>query len=392
MYKEYVDPLLNLLGSERMHVGARELLRFAERIPASLPLVEYVGNGGRRFTDPRLYVQVGGNTETCFTLANPLVVGAGWDKVGGAELAFGHLGFAGVTVGTVLPHAQYGNEKPRQFMLAGGVAWNALGFNSPGMAKVERNLARYHSSYSGFVKPYWRDHQPAGILPIRIGVSVGKNRDVDNRDAPQAHAEVIDALYHLADWFEHAVSSPNTEGLRKLQEKEVLIDILQAGNAAMDACGQRKPVFVKASPDLSLDAALEMAHVVIDNGATGIIFGNTTSNDAIKNKYGRVLGDGRLRGRGGLSGDDHEFRKLSTNLIRHVYRETKGAIMLWGAGGVKDTDAALEKIFAGASALQIVTAIRGEGPRVASNINRGLVALIEAYGVKHVSELVGRSV
>jgi dihydroorotate dehydrogenase len=388
MYKELIDPTLNLLDSEFMHVATRRALRLAERIPGGLKAVEYLGNGGPRFFDTRLAIRIGDAIDTTngFMLDNLLIVGAGWDKVGDAVLALAYLGFAGVAVGTVLPYAQRGNDKPRQFMLAPGVAWNALGFNSPGMGRVERKLRRYRSVHGRYT-PFWNEHQPQGKWPMRIGISVGRNRDVENKDAARAHHDVIYHLFHYADWFEHAISSPNTPDLRALQDKEYLIDILQAGNEAMDRFRLRKPVFVKASPDLSFDAALEMVRIVIDNGATGIIFGNTTNNDVIKHKYGE-----RWCGRGGLSGDDSDFRALSTKLIAHVYRETNGAIMLWGAGDVKDTDTALEKIMAGASALQIVTAIRGEGPRVASNINRGLVAYMEKHGAGSLSELVGVNV
>jgi dihydroorotate dehydrogenase len=385
MYKERISPILDKLDSEQMHVAARDLLRWAEYIPGGMKFVEYLGNGGRRFDDVRLRVNIAapGNGGG-IVLDNPLMVGAGWDKTGRAVLGLGYLGFAGVTVGTVLPLPQVGNNKPRQRMIASGVAWNALGFNSPGVGVVRENLSRYRDPRSGFVTAFWANNLPRSNEPLCIGVSVGRNCNVPNSAAAVEHFDVIRYMYHVAAYFEHAISSPNTPDLCTLQEREFLVDILQAGNEAMDRYEHRKPVFVKASPDLSLDAALEMAEVVIENGGTGIIFGNTTADDRIKRKYG-----GQWCGRGGLSGDDAEFRARSTRLISHVYRETGGAITLIGAGGVKDAATALEKIMAGASALQVVTAIRGEGPRVASNINRGIAAFMDANGVRHIKDLVG---
>ncbi len=366
MYKSVISPLLDRFDSEATHVRVRDMFGKMSRNRVGLRALEYLSHGGARFSDPRLRVDIGNADVGALNLNNPLMVGAGWDKIGCTVPVWPHLGFAGITVGTVLPHSQPGNDKPRQFMVAPGVCINALGFNSPGMRVVRDNLDR---------------STPEECV---VGISVGRNRETPNARAADAHAMVIEKLYERADYFEHNVSSPNTPGLRQLQDKELLADIIQAGNDVMDHMGAQKPVFIKASPDLTPTAAMEMVRVVIDNKATGVIIGNTTNDPRIKGRYGE-----KWENIGGLSGNDQAFRNLSTQLIRHVYRETLGTLPIIGAGGVKDVRTALEKIMAGASAVQIVTALRGEGLSVASRINRGFVRFLEQEGVDALSDLVG---
>jgi dihydroorotate dehydrogenase len=362
MYKEIIIPLLAKLDSENWHVRAREALHMAEATPLTLKLLELFADRHRRFTDERLRVVLGG-----VTFDNPVIVGAGWDKVGRAVKALYTLGFAGVEVGSVLAYAQKGNPRPRQFMPGPGVALNRLGFNTPGMDVVARNLERYKGS------------------GIPIGISLGKNRAVEAKDAPEAHAAVARKLYDVAAYFAINVSSPNTPGLRELQDKGPLTDIVQAVNEAMDERGARKPLFVKIDPELTDQAVDEVIQVVLDNRLTGIIATNSTINVDIKAKYGE-----RWRNEaGGISGDDADFRRMATAKVAHIYRETRGSIDIIGVGGVKDAQTALEKIKAGAKAVQVVTGIRGEGTTLPGRINRGIVDYMEKVGVKNISELVG---
>ena len=362
MYKEFIDPLLMRLDSEAWHTRAREALHLAEATPFTLKLLELFADHHRRFAEERLRVVLGG-----IELENPVLVGAGWDKAGRAVKALYTLGFSGVEVGTVVAKPQEGNPKPRQFMLAPGVTLNRLGFNSPGMEAVAHHLERYKGS------------------GIPIGISLGKNKEVPAEDAPHAHAAVAERLYDFATYFAINVSSPNTPGLRALQDKKPLTDIVQAVNATMDNMGGRKPLFVKIAPELSPAAIDDVIEVVLDNGLTGIIATNTTVNPDIKAKYGERWSNEA----GGVSGDDPDYRGMSTAQIAHIYRQTQGNIDIIGVGGVKDAQTALEKIKAGAKAVQVVTAIRGEGTAVAGRINRGLVDFIEKEGVRSVHELVG---
>jgi len=257
MYQEIIRPLLGKLDSETWHVRARDALHFAEATPITLKLLEQCAYQRKRFCDERLQVTVGG-----ITFDNPVVVGAGWDKAGRAIQALYTLGFAGVEVGSVLAQPQAGNPKPRQFMLSPGVALNRLGFNSPGMHVVAANLARYAKS------------------GIPMGISLGKNKEVLAIDAPEAHAVVAECLYDYAAYFAINVSSPNTPGLRALQEKGPLTDIVQAVNNVMESRGERKPLFVKIAPELSLEAVDDVIEVVLAHGGhaismTGVSWGST---------------------------------------------------------------------------------------------------------------------
>lgn len=362
MYKEIIRPVLDRLDSETFHNLARESLHLAESSQVTLKLVEYFADGHKRFTDERLRVNLGG-----VDFENPLIVGAGWDKSGRALMGLWHLGFSGVEVGSVLEHRQPGNPKPRQFMVSPGVAINWLGFNSPGMDVVAKNLARYTGSR------------------VKIGISIGMNRDVPHDDSPRAHAEVAKRLYGYAHYFAINVSSPNTPGLRKLHEKGRKRDIIQAVNEAMEGQGGRKPLFVKVAPELGHKELDDILEVAIDHSVTGIIAANTADVPEMKAKYGE-----RWRSQpGGLSGDDEEYRRMTTEKVSHIYRHAGDKLEIIGVGGIKDTGTALEKIRAGAKALQIVTAIRGEGTAVAGKINKGLVEFMESEGVSSLADLVG---
>lgn len=362
IYKDIISPFLDKQDSETWHDRARNALHLAEATPFTLKLLEQFAYQRERFTDQRLRVVLGG-----VEFDNPLVVGAGWDKTGKAVRGLYTLGFSGVEVGSVLAYPQDGNPKPRQFMLAPGVALNRLGFNSPGMEVVAQNLKRYRGS------------------GIPIGVSLGKNKDVEPKDAPEAHAVVAKGLYHDAAYFVINVSSPNTPGLRQLQDKAPLTDIVQAVNGAMEAMGGRKPTFVKIAPDLTSEAVNDVIEVVADNGLTGIIATNTTTRQDLKAEYGE-----RWRNEaGGLSGDNAEFRRMATEKIAHIYKETGGKMEIIGVGGVKDVETTLEKMRAGAKVVQIVTAIRGGGTTLPGRINRGLVDWMVREGVGQVSEIVG---
>lgn len=362
MYKEHISPLLDHLDSETWHTRARDALHLAETTPLTLKLLEQFSYRQWHFRDARLRVVLGG-----VEFENPLMVGAGWDKSGKAVLGLYTLGFAGVEVGSVTARPQPGNPKPRQFVLAPGVALNRLGFNSPGMDAVAKNLEKYRDT------------------GIPIGISLGKNKEVPASAAPEAHAAVTRRLYPHAAYFAINVSSPNTPGLRSLQEKGPLTDIAQAVNAAMESCGGRKPLFVKIAPELSDHAIDDVIDVVLANGLTGIIATNTTTDPDLKAQYGE-----RWRNEeGGLSGDNAAYRELATQKIAHIYQETGGKIEIIGVGGVKDTETALEKIRAGAKVVQVVTSIRGEGPSLPGRIIRGIAMYMEKEGIKNLDEIRG---
>ena len=363
-FQKYVTPILNRGDSETWHNRAKEALHLAEATPLTLKLLEQFAYQRQRFTSDRLHVMLGG-----IEYDNPLMVGAGWDKTGMAVQALHRLGFAGVEVGTVLAYPQPGNPKPRQFAIGPGVVINRLGFNSPGAPVVATNLTKYRQS------------------GIPIGVSVGKNKDIPLAEAAQAHAMVIEAIYPHAAYIAINVSSPNTPGLRTLQDKEPLTDIIQAVNNTMDQLGGRKPVFIKIAPELTDHAINDVITVVADNNLTGIIATNTTINPSIKARYGETWQNQA----GGLSGNDPAFRALSTAKIRHIYSETNGQMEIIGVGGVHDVWSVIEKIKAGATVVQIVTAIREKGPTLPGKINHELDAFLEQEGIGNLEEIRGQS-
>lgn len=363
IYERIVSPALELFPSEGMQTAAKKSLALLQRMgPPGRQTLRLIS--GWPEDDPRLAVSVAG-----LELRNPVIVGAGWDKAGEAVRALSWMGFAGVEVGTVTEHAQPGNPKPRQWVIGPGVALNRLGFNGPGMEVVGTRLARY-----------------ADVDDTVIGLNVGKNREVPAEQAPHKHAVVVRRLCGLADYITINLASPNTPGLRALLAREHLTPIIQAVQDALAQQGQTaKPVFVKISPDMSPVELDEVLDVCLGLGVAGIVASNTTVREDLKARYGERWRDAA----GGLSGNDPDYRAMVNAQVRHIRRSTGGALPIIGVGGVDSAAAALEKILAGASLVQVVTGIRGRGPGVAWRINAGLAAWMEQQGVRSLAEMVG---
>ena len=363
IYKTFVRPVLDRLDSETWHLNVKELMHLCEFSGLTLRLLEFAASGGARVRDKKLGVTVAG-----VPFENPLIVGAGWDKTAKALRALYSVGFAGVEVGSVIKRPQGGNPRPRQFMVTPEVCLNSLGLNSPGMDAVFRNLLWY------------------GRLDMPVGINLGINSDVSHEDAPGAYAAVSRKFRDNAAYFTINVSSPNTPGLRRLQDRGRLEAIIQAVRESLgDSSGAKRPLFVKISPDLSTEAIDDVTRVVIDSGISGVIATNTTDNRFLKEKYG-----GRWKDLpGGISGNDFEYRALSTSVISHIYLTTGGRVEIIGVGGVCDAASALEKLRAGAKAVQVVTGLRGEGLSIANSINRGILRFMEENGIQHVSEITG---
>jgi dihydroorotate dehydrogenase len=362
MLEKFILPIIEQLDAETEHLAMRDLLSLLEVSPIGDNLLAHLTYQEERFSDKRLHVTIGG-----VTFENPLIVGAGWDKVGCAVGALWQLGFAGVEVGSILARAYAGNLKPRHFILAPGVPLNRYGFNTVGMEAVAQNLERY------------RERR------IPIGINVGKNGEISEQEAPEAYALVVRRLYRDGAYYVINVSSPGTPGLRALQGKEPLSRIVQSVNKAMEEMGGRRPLFVKIAPDLSYEAIDDVIQIVVEHGLTGIIATNTTNNPEVKAKYGGHWRDEM----GGLSGDDTDFRCMSTDSIRHIYKVAGRQLTIIGAGGIKDVDTALEKIRAGATAVQIVAALDAEGPLLPGKITRGIAEYLERENIQGIDELVG---
>lgn len=359
MYKRYALPMLNHINSELMHQVVRRGLHLAQQDFMALEVLRRLGNHTIT-NDPRLAISL-----ASLSLRNPLIVGAGWDKNGVAVPALCALGFAGVEVGTVTRLPQEGNPKPRQFA-RDGVVLNHLGFPNAGLEVVLANLQSYH------------------IVGCPIGVNIGNNGGILLQDFTERLARpFVQALYPVADYFTLNVSCPNVIDHYTLKDMMTLINSV---HHAMDSLGAMKPVFLKISPDLTLIELDAIIQLVLDYQSSGLIIANTTTDPAIKAEYGWESHPG------GLSGDVATYREKVTQLISHTYRVTKGAFPIIGCGGVKDAETALWYLRSGASAVQIVSGFRSEGPRIAVKIAQGILAFLEENRTDSIKDFIGSNV
>lgn len=319
----------------------------------------YAFGGAGRVQDTALQTEVAG-----IMLENPVLFGAGWDKKGRAVKGLYALGFAGGTVGTVLPDPQFGNPKPRLWTIDAGhsVGLNRMGFNSPGMEAVEEYLQRL-----------WP-------VPFPLGLSVGRNKLTPNEKAVEAHTRVIRRLGAFASYIELAISSPNTPGLRGLQNKGPLRELIQGAREATAL-----PIFAKIDAERSPGELDDMIEVALEEGLTGFVATNTYMGSGLKAEYGPRWGEEA----GGLSGADPTYRQLATTVVRYLYEQAGDRLEIIGAGGVDTAEAVLDKLRAGASAVQVVTAVRPSKGRVAATINQGLVTCMAADGTRSIREYIG---
>jgi dihydroorotate dehydrogenase len=244
---------------------------------------------------------------------------------------------------------------------------NRMGFNNPGAEALAQKLSEWKNSQR------WPNHP--------VGINLGKSKITPLEKAAEDYANSFRVLRGLADFFVVNVSSPNTPNLRQLQDKAALDEILAA---IQEQNKNLKPILVKVAPDLSFEALDEILELADSRNISGIVATNTTisrpqTNDSTSQKiYSET---------GGLSGKP--LRQRSTEIIRHLHKQTKGKLPIIGVGGIFDVDDAWEKITAGASLLQIYTGLVYEGPGIARKIVAGLVQRLEIAGMKSLQESVG---
>lgn len=299
-------------------------------------------------------------------LSNPIGLAAGLDKDGIAIGGLAWLGFGAIEIGSVTPRPQSGNPPPRLFRLReDGAVINRMGFNSAGHEAALERLARY------------RDR--AGREGALIGVNLGKNRD--SEDAAEDYAAGIVRFSHLADYLVVNISSPNTPGLRGLQAAEPLRMLLTRLSEARSRTANRPPLLLKLAPDLTPDERATVAEIALAFAIEGLIIGNTTVTRPPK-LASRHRGEA-----GGLSG--RPLFALSTAALADFARLTRGRITLVGTGGVAGGADAYAKIRAGASLVQLYTALIYEGPGLVRRIKTELAALLARDGFASVAEAVG---
>jgi dihydroorotate dehydrogenase len=293
--------------------------------------------------------------------ANPLGMAAGFDK--NAEVPRGLLkaGFGHCEIGTLTPRPQTGNMRPRLFRLAKDEALiNRLGFNNSGYAAAHARLTT---------------HRPEGI----IGINIGPNKDSADRVADYVLG--IGTFQDVASYFTINISSPNTPGLRDLQRRDALDNLVARLVEARDLCANRRPLVIKMAPDVDLMTLDDIVGVARARGIDGLIVSNTTISrpPALRS---RNAGEA-----GGLSG--RPLFSLSTRMLARASLRAEGKLTLIGCGGIDSASAALAKIEAGAQLLQLYTGLIYRGPGLIDEILDGLSAAAATRGVTSICDLTG---
>lgn len=301
---------------------------------------------------------------------NPVGLSAGFDKDGLAAEIWSSFGFGFAELGTVTYHAQPGNPPPRLFRLPlDKAALNRMGFNNSGAAAMAARL-------SG---------QQELTRSVPIGINLGKSKITPLELAAQDYLESFRLLKDWGDYFVVNVSSPNTPGLRSLQDAAMLsqiLDVLQTEN------NSQKPVFVKIAPDLEWEAIADIISLAKTYKLAGIIATNTTiSREGLKTSVIAQTGKSPQEEAGGISGAP--LRQRSTEVISFIYQQTQGEIPIIGVGGIFTADDAWEKITAGACLIQVYTGWIYEGPMMVRRILTGLLTKLEENGLTSISQAIG---
>lgn len=351
-YYKLVRPLLFLLPPEAAHHLAIYALK--RRLIPALPRREY----------PALQCRLWG-----LEFANPVGMAAGFDK--NAEIISPLLqqGFGHVEVGTVTPLPQAGNPKPRLFRLMEDQAIiNRMGFNNAGAVAFLSRLAHWGEGAKGY----------EGI----VGANIGKNKDAV--DAVEDYLTLYRKVYGLSDYITINISSPNTPGLRGLQrreELEILLGELMKLRRELSQDLGKIPLLVKIAPDLDSDGRKDIANVALTHQVDGLIVTNTTLSrpSSLRSLYKNETG--------GLSGAP--LAALATEVLRDMYRFTEGKIPLIGVGGINSGDEAYARIRAGASMVQLYSALIYEGFGLVQRVKKRLVERLQEDGFSHISQAVG---
>ena len=341
-----IRPLLFKTDPERINAAADACLRASGIFPKLLaPLVN-----GRRDYEPLHSEAFGMKVE------NPVGLAAGFDKNARLIRPTYNLGFGFTEVGTVTPEPQRGNERPRLFRYPdAGSVQNRMGFNNCGEERFARNMSKG--------------------MPFKmpVGINFGKNRATPNERALEDYVELAGTLGKFASYIAVNLSSPNTPGLRDLENAEFVTDAVRAIRSA-----SMKPVLVKISPDNPPKHMIEIGHAVADAGGSGIIATNTSRDFTL-------IPNSNLDG--GISG--RALRRYSRNALKILSNELEGEIGIVSVGGIDSAEEAYYRILNGASLVQVYTAMIFEGPNIANEINKGLAALLRRDGYDKVSQAVG---
>lgn len=343
MYKRFIRPILFLIDAERVHHLVFKLLLLGGKIPGLKSLLQSIF----RYEHPKLERNLLG-----LRFENPVGLAAGFDKDAKLVDELGSFGFGFIEIGTLTPKAQPGNDKPRLFRLKADQALiNRMGFNNGGVEAAVNRLKKRSSH-------------------VIVGGNIGKNKVTPNEKAFEDYAACVDALHEHVDYFVVNVSSPNTPGLRELQEKEPLRKLLADTKFIASTKPNPKPVLLKIARDLTESQLDDIVEILQQTKTDGIIATNTTiSRDNLKTSREHL---DRI-GNGGLSGKPVTDR--STEVIRYLRNKLGPHYPIIGVGGIMNAEDAVEKIKAGADLIQVYTGFIYEGPGLVKQINRALAKL-----------------
>lgn len=352
---DFVRAALFRVSAETAHEMATETLA---RIPAP----------GRRFlkriyspTDPSLRTRIWG-----IDFDSPVGLAAGFDKSARAFNTLGALGFGFVEIGTITAHGQEGNPKPRLFRIPADEALlNRMGFNNPGAEAVADILRRV----------------PTETV---LGVNIGKSRITPLERAAEDYLRSVELLAPFARYLVVNVSSPNTPGLRDLQEAEPLRALISEIVHHLQSQESRPPVLLKVAPDLTNSQMDQAVDIAMEAGAAGIIAVNTTvARDGMRTPVSEL----ESLGAGGISG--RPLRERANASVARIYQRCGGRIPIIGVGGIFDAEDAWQRILAGASLIQIYTGFIYGGPGTAKRINDGLARRLQTHGFETIADAVG---
>lgn len=347
MYKQVIRPILFSIDAERIHHLVFSWLKTSGKLPGVKSLLKSIF----RYKHTNLERNILG-----LRFENPVGLAAGFDKDAKLVDELSSFGFGFIEIGTLTPKPQPGNEQPRLFRLRADQALiNRMGFNNGGVDEAVKRLKKRSST-------------------VIVGGNIGKNKVTPNENAFDDYAACVESLHEHVDYFVVNVSSPNTPGLRELQEKEPLRKLLADVKSLTLTKSKPKPVLLKIAPDLTESQLNDIVEILQQTKTDGIIATNTTiSRDNLitpKEELDKI-------GNGGLSGRPVADR--STEVIRYLRLKLGAGYPIIGVGGIMTPEDAVEKIKAGADLIQIYTGFIYEGPGLVKQINRALVSSTSSH-------------
>lgn len=336
MYKLLIRPILFGFDPEEIHHFSFSSIRFINKILGVSGLIRSMFH----VNDKRLEREVFG-----LKFKNPVGLAAGFDKDAKLYNELSNFGFGFIEIGTLTPKAQEGNPKKRLFrLLEDSAIVNRMGFNNGGVLEAVERLKKNK-----------------GVL---IGGNIGKNKVTPNEEAVKDYEICFEALYDYVDYFVVNVSSPNTPGLRELQDKEPLTKLLMVLQNMNQQKPKQKPILLKIAPDLTDEQLLDIIEIVKDSKIAGVIATNTTISREGLRSVNKIEA-------GGLSGKP--LTKRSTEVIRFLSEKSNKAFPIVGVGGIHSAEDAIEKLEAGASLVQLYTGFIYEGPALVKAINKKIL-------------------